>query len=190
MVHKREMHNSNRFRDQQNVPFDKRAYNNYNHNIISQSQNISLNTNEIDLNNFLNARHSLQTHLYERPEKDKKRKIPDGDSLRFEGDIEFNNREQVMNKPGFVPGYAGYVPKIKPENLYANTFAKTTKDVHEGQFLSGIDHAIDDKYVSSYTSDFRKKNNGPKVRVLGRASSVDMSGSTRSKYFIIFTKLY
>ena len=28
-----------------------------------------------------------------------------------------------------IPGYQGYVPKIKPENMYGQTFSKITKSI-------------------------------------------------------------
>ena len=38
-----------------------------------------------------------------------------------------------------IPGYAGYVPAIKPENIYGNTFGKTTLDVNTKQYVKGQD---------------------------------------------------
>ena len=36
-------------------------------------------------------------------------------------------------------GYAGYVHSIKSENIYADTFGKTTKNVNTGNYVKGQD---------------------------------------------------
>ena len=48
-----------------------------------------------------------------------------------------------------IPGYAGYVPAIKPENLYGNTFGKTTLDVGNASYVKGQDVDPKYKYVST-----------------------------------------
>lgn len=55
---------------------------------------------------------------------------------------------------GKIPGYAGYVPSIKPENLYASTFGKTTLDVSSQQYVKGQDFQPRDKYVTTTTTNF------------------------------------
>ena len=39
----------------------------------------------------------------------------------------------LPEKEGHIPGYSGYVPKIKPENLYGRTFGQITYDVQMGK---------------------------------------------------------
>lgn len=39
----------------------------------------------------------------------------------------------MPEKEGYIPGYAGYVPKIIPENLYGRTFGQITYDVQMGK---------------------------------------------------------
>lgn len=51
-----------------------------------------------------------------------------------------------------IPGYAGYVPAIKPENLYGSTFGKTTYDVNTNNYVKGQDLEAHHKYVSSHTT--------------------------------------
>ena len=41
----------------------------------------------------------------------------------------------------FYSGYAGYVHSIKSENLYADTFGKTTYNVSNDNFIKGQDIA-------------------------------------------------
>lgn len=53
-------------------------------------------------------------------------------------------------KPRYeVPGYAGYVTGIKPENLHAKTFGKLTYDVSNSDYLKGQDHPVEHRYVST-----------------------------------------
>lgn len=54
------------------------------------------------------------------------------------------------DKPRYeVPGYAGYVNGIKPENLHAKTFGKLTYDVSNTDYLRGQDHPVEHRYVST-----------------------------------------
>lgn len=48
-----------------------------------------------------------------------------------------------------IPGYAGYVHGIKPENVYGKTYGKTTLDINTNQYVKGQDFGARDKYVSS-----------------------------------------
>lgn len=64
---------------------------------------------------------------------------------------------QSTGKPaptGKIPGYAGYVPSIKPENLYSDTFGKTTHNVDNQSLVKGQDFEARNKYVSTQTSHF------------------------------------
>ena len=55
-------------------------------------------------------------------------------------------------KPRYeIPGYAGYISSIRPENLHAKTFGKLTYDISDGNFLKGQDHLPEDKYISCQT---------------------------------------
>jgi hypothetical protein len=79
------------------------------------------------------------------------------------GDIEFMNREKVMNSPGKMPGYAGYIPSIKPENLYSKTFKHLTTQVDEGSFYKGTDHPSDEKYHTTNKLTYTPKTIPHKV---------------------------
>lgn len=78
-------------------------------------------------------------------------------------EVEFANREAIDRKPGYIPGYAGFVPKIKSENLYANTFAKITKDIQEDNFICGMDQTPEERYLSTYTQKYEKPFVRPKI---------------------------
>lgn len=51
-----------------------------------------------------------------------------------------------------IPGYAGYVQAIKPENLYGSTFGKTTLNVSNANYVKGQDFEAKHKYVTSHTT--------------------------------------
>ena len=62
-----------------------------------------------------------------------------------------------MGKPeptGKIPGYAGYVHAIKPENLYSSTFGKTTLNVESDDYVRGQDFESRDKYVTTNTNSY------------------------------------
>ena len=64
---------------------------------------------------------------------------------------------QGQGKPepsGKIPGYAGYVHAIKSENLHADTFGKTTRNVETDTFVKGQDFESRDKYVTTNTSSY------------------------------------
>jgi hypothetical protein len=75
----------------------------------------------------------------------KRRHIPKKVYDEFQG-VE---KQDAISK---IPGYAGYVPAIKPENLYGNTFGKTTLDVGNTSYVKGQDVDAKHKYVTSHTA--------------------------------------
>ena len=48
-----------------------------------------------------------------------------------------------------IPGYKGYVPGIKSENVYARTFGRTTNDSLDGQISRGFDLNNQERYQST-----------------------------------------
>ena len=38
-----------------------------------------------------------------------------------------------------VPGYQGFVPQVKAENVYGSTYGSTTRQQKEGQIKAGFD---------------------------------------------------
>jgi hypothetical protein len=45
---------------------------------------------------------------------------------------------QQISTNGQIPGYVGYIPSIKPENLYGKTYGKITENCYNGRFNQGI----------------------------------------------------
>lgn len=56
----------------------------------------------------------------------------------------------------FLLGYSGYVPGVKSENVFGESFGKTSGLSGNGQIQRGFDHVPEDKYKSmakaSYTN--------------------------------------
>jgi hypothetical protein len=61
-------------------------------------------------------------------------------------------------KAQHVPGYAGYIPQVKSENLYGKSFAKTTGQAINNEFNKGHNHPPRDTYVTQNNSEFNKDN--------------------------------
>ena len=54
-----------------------------------------------------------------------------------------------INQDSHIPGYVGYIPSVKAENLFANTYGKVTQNCHKGNYPKGIEHPPEIKYVST-----------------------------------------
>jgi hypothetical protein len=48
-----------------------------------------------------------------------------------------------------VPGYVGYIPAVKSENLYAKTYGKITENCSRGHYHKGIELPSEAKYTST-----------------------------------------
>lgn len=53
-----------------------------------------------------------------------------------------------------IPGYGGYIPGVKSENVYGKTYGKTTYASSAGAFERGIDLAPHVKFQSTMKSEF------------------------------------
>lgn len=53
-----------------------------------------------------------------------------------------------------IPGYQGYIPSVKSENLYGETYGKTTYKSSIGEFPKGLDVDAKDKYKSVHRDQF------------------------------------
>jgi Protein of unknown function (DUF2475) len=53
-----------------------------------------------------------------------------------------------------IPGYQGYIPSVKSENLYGETYGKTTFKSSVGEFPKGLDVEPKDKYRSVHRDQF------------------------------------
>jgi hypothetical protein len=48
-----------------------------------------------------------------------------------------------------LPGYAGYIPKIKAENLYGKSFAKETAISINGEHVTGFVPPTNDRFKTT-----------------------------------------
>ena len=51
-------------------------------------------------------------------------------------------------KAQHIPGYDGYVPQIKSENLFGKNFAKTTAKAINGDYKKGIQPTIKEQFTT------------------------------------------
>ena len=61
---------------------------------------------------------------------------------------------QQISANGHVPGYIGYIPAVKPENLYGKTYGKITENCYNGKYHQGIDHPPAVKFTSTVKDAF------------------------------------
>lgn len=57
-----------------------------------------------------------------------------------------------------VPGYVGYIPGVKSENLYAKTYGKITENCSKGNFNRGIEVPTEVKYKSTTKETYVNPN--------------------------------
>jgi hypothetical protein len=53
-----------------------------------------------------------------------------------------------------IPGYQGYIPSIKSENMYGKTYGKLTYTISSQKYHKGQDVEPQDRYSSSYAEIF------------------------------------
>jgi hypothetical protein len=61
---------------------------------------------------------------------------------------------QQITANGQIPGYIGYIPSIKPENLYGKTYGKITENCYNGRFNQGIELPPSARFTSSVKEAF------------------------------------
>ena len=61
-------------------------------------------------------------------------------------------------KAQHIPGYAGYVPQIKSENLYGKSFAKATGAAINGEYSQGIAPPSKGRFSTSNMKEFNTDN--------------------------------
>ena len=54
-------------------------------------------------------------------------------------EMTIRQKEENATVQSRVPGYQGYVPQIKSENVFGNTFGTTTRVQKEGAIQAGFD---------------------------------------------------
>lgn len=80
--------------------------------------------------------------------KSKKDPIPG-----YTGCIPFKEEDlsqyQEIAANGQIPGYIGYIPSVKPENLYGKTYGKITENCYNGRYHQGTDLPAQIRFTST-----------------------------------------
>ena len=63
-----------------------------------------------------------------------------------------NPHEQSANRR--IPGYSGYIPSIKSENIHGSTYGKTTKQSEKGVFTKGMQYPPSLRFQSTNQANF------------------------------------
>ncbi len=61
---------------------------------------------------------------------------------------------QQIAANGQIPGYIGYIPAVRSENIYGKTYGKITENCYNGKFHQGIDLPPPIKFTSSVKEAF------------------------------------
>jgi len=70
--------------------------------------------------------------------------------------VEIQDQRNLGKEPTKqIPGYAGYIPGTKSENLFGQTYGKTTYTSSAGTFERGIDQPAHIKYNTMMKAEFK-----------------------------------
>lgn len=61
---------------------------------------------------------------------------------------------QEIAADGQVPGYVGFIPSIRAENLYGKTYGRITEDCYHGQYYQGGELPADIRFLSTTKQAF------------------------------------
>ena len=87
-----------------------------------------------------------------------------------------------------IPGYVGYIPSVKSENLYAKTYGKITENCSKQNFPKGIEFPPETKYKSTTKETYVNPNQIKSEEANeGKISGVKISTfSNAAKYYISY----
>lgn len=87
-----------------------------------------------------------------------------------------------------IPGYVGYIPGVKSENLYAKTYGKITENCSKQNFPRGIELPPEIKYKSTTKETYVDPNRIKQEELEeGKISGVKMSTfSNAAKYLTVY----
>ena len=101
-------------------------------------------------------------------------------------ELTMRQQEANANNQFRVPGYQGYVPQLKSENVFGGTFGKTTNQQQMGQVKAGFDCSNEDRYHSQardvFTGQMQQKVFGTSLNPNGPSKgNVTMDFETARK---------
>jgi len=91
-----------------------------------------------------------------------------------------------------IPGYCGYIPAVKSENLFGKTYGVITDKSATGNFAKGIDAPLNEKYCSmnreNYINQRELEENVQKerdemVRKQNKEVDANIPASVKAKFF-------
>jgi hypothetical protein len=116
------------------------------------SGHIDIDNDEIDVGNITGKMIKLENatkNIYDFDRSPLKRlRHPSKTQARFSD--QKPEMGEINNETKKIPGYAGYIPGVKPENLFGNTFARVTGQSHNKQYYTGKDLPSEKRYESTY----------------------------------------
>ncbi len=75
--------------------------------------------------------------------------------MKETGNSEYSKQRDLQSH---IPGYVGYIPSVKAQNLFAQTYGKVTENCHKNNYQKGIEHPADVKYKSTTNDTFVHPN--------------------------------
>ena len=78
-------------------------------------------------------------------------------------------------KAQYIPGYQGFVPNIKSENIFGKSFAKNTGIAVNKEFESGFNHPTHKRYLSQAVLEHGKANHRRLINEIEPADVNDMA---------------
>jgi hypothetical protein len=60
-------------------------------------------------------------------------------------------------KAQHVPGYAGFVPQVKSENLVGKSFANISGAAINGEFVKGHNPPVQERFKTMYETEYKKE---------------------------------
>ena len=94
-------------------------------------------------------------------------------------EMTMRRQEEDAQHKNRVPGYQGYVPQIRSENVYGSTFGSTTTQQKEGKIKAGFDCDNSERYRSNvqvtYTEQMQQKVFGRQPNASGGSGALSMN---------------
>ena len=79
-------------------------------------------------------------------------------------------------KSNHIPGYSGHLSGIKAENVYAETYGRTSKASMAGAVARGADVSAEDRYTSTNTAHFTDQR---ALNAMLRAQQAEREGTNK-----------
>lgn len=88
----------------------------------------------------------------------KNKKNPIAGYMGYQPNKEDRDEASGQTIDSHIPGYVGYIPGVKSENLYAKTYGKITENCAKQNFPKGIEMPVEIKYKSTTKDTYVEPN--------------------------------